>query len=110
MNSPKPKQFYIFGFPISKSKSPVLHNTAFAHHQLPHHYSYVETDTLDNSVRERLRASNFGGASVTQPHKLEVRKFVDSVTPIAELLGAINTIIPVRGADGKRMLVGDNTD
>jgi pentafunctional AROM polypeptide len=105
-----PKQFYIFGFPIAKSKSPILHNTAFAYHNLPHQYSYVEIETLDETVRGRLRAKDFGGASVTQPHKLNIRKFVDEVTPIADLLGAINTVIPVKGKDGRVKLVGDNTD
>ncbi|GAA6003485.1 hypothetical protein JCM10207_000353 [Rhodosporidiobolus poonsookiae] len=104
------KDFVIVGYPIAKSKSPILHNTAFAHHGLPHKYRYIETPVLDESIRQVLRSSRFGGASVTQPHKLAIRDLIDSVTPVAALLGAVNTVIPVQRVDGTVELVGDNTD
>ncbi|GAA5851993.1 hypothetical protein JCM8547_000121 [Rhodosporidiobolus lusitaniae] len=103
------KSFVIFGNPIAKSKSPVLHNTAFEHLGLPHHYRYIETPTLDG-VNWILKAKDFGGASVTMPFKQEIRSHIDSVTPVAALLGAVNTIIPVKTEKGQVELVGDNTD
>ncbi|GJN89461.1 hypothetical protein Rhopal_002447-T1 [Rhodotorula paludigena] len=44
------------------------------------------------------------------PHKLKIREFLDGVTPVAELLGAVNTVIPVEQSNGSISLLGDNTD
>lgn len=44
------------------------------------------------------------------PFKVAIKKLLDDFTPAAKQLGAVNTIIPRVGADGKRVLIGDNTD
>lgn len=59
------KKFFLFGTPISASKSPLLHNTAFETLGLPHNYSRFETETVDDRLREIIRSPYFGGASVT---------------------------------------------
>jgi pentafunctional AROM polypeptide len=64
------KKFFLFGTPISASKSPLLHNTAFETLGLPHHYSTFETDTVDDRLREIIRSPTFGGASVTSEYSL----------------------------------------
>lgn len=48
--------------------------------------------------------------AVTMPFKIEIKKLVDDLTPAARQLGAVNTVSPRLGADGKRFLLGDNTD
>ncbi|KPI40458.1 Pentafunctional AROM polypeptide [Cyphellophora attinorum] len=105
-----PKKFYLFGSPISASKSPALHNTLFNATGLPHHYDLHET-TEASELEALIRAPDFGGASVTIPLKLDVMKLLDSVDESAEIIGAVNTIVPVYspGSD-KPQLLGRNTD
>ncbi|KAF2161044.1 hypothetical protein M409DRAFT_28649 [Zasmidium cellare ATCC 36951] len=102
-------QFYIFGHNIAHSLSPTIHNAAFKELELPYYYSIFETDHVENSVEALIRRSDFGGASVTFLHKLQVAKLLDSLSPSAELIGAVNTIVVEDSADGRR-LVGENTD
>ncbi|CAG7850201.1 Pentafunctional AROM polypeptide {ECO:0000255/HAMAP-Rule:MF_03143} Includes: RecName: Full=3-dehydroquinate synthase {ECO:0000255/HAMAP-Rule:MF_03143}; Short=DHQS {ECO:0000255/HAMAP-Rule:MF_03143}; {ECO:0000255/HAMAP-Rule:MF_03143}; Includes: RecName: Full=3-phosphoshikimate 1-carboxyvinyltransferase {ECO:0000255/HAMAP-Rule:MF_03143}; {ECO:0000255/HAMAP-Rule:MF_03143}; AltName: Full=5-enolpyruvylshikimate-3-phosphate synthase {ECO:0000255/HAMAP-Rule:MF_03143}; Short=EPSP synthase {ECO:0000255/HAMAP-Rule:MF len=104
------KRFYLFGNPISKSPSPTLHNSGFHVLGLPHHYELHQTETVDESVRSIIRSPTFGGASVTIPHKLTIMEALDELSPAAKLIGAVNTVIPVEQADGKTILLGDNTD
>ncbi|KAK7746997.1 3-dehydroquinate dehydratase (3-dehydroquinase) [Cytospora paraplurivora] len=105
------RSFYLFGKPISQSRSPALHNTLFKANGLPHNYSLFETDNASD-VKELIRSPNFGGASVTIPLKLDITKLIDTVSDAAKIIGAVNTIIPVDSEDGsdKRTLLGDNTD
>ncbi|RPB10977.1 Pentafunctional AroM protein [Morchella conica CCBAS932] len=108
------KQFYLFGKPIQHSRSPALHNHLFKDMGLPHHYQIFENDTVnDEATRAILYADDFGGASVTIPHKLNIMPLLDEITPEAEMIGAVNTVLPVlvktRG-ETKRKLVGYNFD
>jgi shikimate 5-dehydrogenase len=52
---------------------------------------------------------DFGGASVTYPHKLRIRSLLHSISPRAEKIGAVNTVV-VREVSDERRLLGDNTD
>lgn len=105
-----PKDFYLFGSPISASKSPALHNRLFKEVGLPHTYSLCETTDLE-VIKSRIRAPSFGGASVTIPLKLDVMPLLDDVDASARLIGAVNTIVPVYNpVSGKNELVGHNTD
>ena len=103
------KKFALLGSPIAHSKSPLLHNTGFETLGLPHAYSFLETPTIDASVQAFIRSPDFGGASVTIPHKLDIVPFLDEISPHAQAIGAVNTIIPVT-KDGKTTLLGENTD
>jgi pentafunctional AROM polypeptide len=106
----EPQTFYLFGKPISSSRSPALHNTLFKQTGLPHQYTLFETDNASD-IRDLIRAPHFGGASVTIPLKLDVVPLLDEVSPAARAIGAVNTIVPTPIA-GKRQqhLLGDNTD
>jgi pentafunctional AROM polypeptide len=106
----EPKEFYLFGTPITHSRSPALHNTLFEQTGLPHHYSRFETDNAED-VKEIIRSPNFGGASVTIPLKLDIIPLLDDVTDAAKHIGAVNTIIPVpSNSGGSVKLLGENTD
>lgn len=108
-----PLRFVLFGKPISKSRSPALHNALFNKVGLPHHYSLAETASVDD-VHRIVRAPDFGGASVTIPLKLDVMNLVDEVSEAAKIIGAVNTIIPIPPSVGDEnastRLLGDNTD
>lgn len=107
-----PKKFAVFGSPISASRSPALHNTLFSQMGLPHAYGRLETTDATN-VKEFICSPDFGGASVTIPLKLDIMPLLDEISPGAEIIGAVNTIVPVHAtkdhSDTPR-LVGYNTD
>ncbi len=107
----EPQQFALFGNPIGHSLSPLLHNTGFAVLGLPHHYQLLQTREVGETLDAFVHAPNFGGASVTIPHKIAIIRLLDRVTDEAKAIGAVNTVIPVRDAMGNvTSLVGDNTD
>ncbi|KAJ4336073.1 hypothetical protein N0V87_005653 [Didymella glomerata] len=103
------RDYFIFGYNISHSLSPTLHNTGFCELELPHHFSIYETPAVDESVKSIINQPGFGGAAVTFPHKLQIGSLLDSVSASAEQVGAVNTII-CQGTGTERKLYGDNTD
>ncbi|KAL8668396.1 MAG: hypothetical protein Q9168_006972 [Polycauliona sp. 1 TL-2023] len=110
----KPKNFYLFGKPISQSKSPAMHNHLFRKTGLPHQYHLHETDD-PSALEPIIRNPDFGGASVTIPLKLPIVNLIDEVSPAAKTIGAVNTIVvdPSRSSPthtGNPYLVGHNTD
>jgi shikimate dehydrogenase len=96
----------LFGYPVSHTLSPVMHNAAFASLNLPFVYIPfpVEPARLEEGVKG-IRALNLRGVNVTIPHKQNVMAFLDRLTPEAELIGAVNTIVNDNG-----FLTGYNTD
>ncbi|QPC71654.1 hypothetical protein HYE68_002406 [Fusarium pseudograminearum] len=107
----EPHNFYLFGKPISASRSPALHNTLFKQTGLPHQYHRLETDNIED-VRDVLKSPDFGGASVTIPLKLDIMGKLDELSDAARTIGAVNTVVPFGKPDdnGCRRLLGDNTD
>ncbi|HWR56194.1 MAG TPA: shikimate dehydrogenase [Negativicutes bacterium] len=96
----------LFGHPVSHTLSPAMHNAAFASLNLPYVYLpfAVEPARLAEAVRG-IRGLNLRGVNVTIPHKERVMAYLDRVTPEAELIGAVNTIVNDQG-----VLTGHNTD
>lgn len=107
----EPRNFYLFGKPISQSRSPALHNGLFGECGLPHQYHLLETDDVSD-LKSTLRDASFGGASVTIPLKLDIIDELDELTEAARVIGAVNTVIPVpdKGEEVSHRLLGDNTD
>lgn len=96
----------LIGNPVEHSRSPRMHNAAFAALGMDHTYElwHTEADEVGEQVAG-IRAAGIAGANVTVPHKEAVIPYLDEVSPAAQRIGAVNTIIP----QGDR-LVGDNTD
>ncbi|KAI9809469.1 MAG: 3-dehydroquinate dehydratase (3-dehydroquinase) [Pycnora praestabilis] len=110
MGEIEPKQFYLLGKPIAASRSPALHNALFRQTGLPYEYKLLETDKVID-VESVIRSESFGGASVTIPLKLDIMGLLDEVVNEAQIIGAVNTIVPTLSADGtSQRLVGYNTD
>ncbi|CAH7687096.1 EPSP synthase-domain-containing protein [Phakopsora pachyrhizi] len=106
------KSFWLFGNPIGHSRSPLIHQTGFDALGLKSYkYRAFQTDTVsESSIQDKIHATDFGGASVTIPFKVEIIKYLDRLTPDAQAVGAVNTIVPVMKRDGKVELLGANTD
>ena len=110
MGEIKPKKFALFGSLISASRSPALHNSLFVQTGLPHEYGRLETTNVED-VKDFIRSPDFGGASVTIPLKLDIMPLLDKISHEAEVIGAVNTIVPVAVKEGKpSRLIGYNTD
>jgi len=97
----------VIGFPIKHSISPVIHNAAFRALDLDWVFTAFEVAPgRAAAAAEGARDLGLAGLSVTMPHKADVVRALDRLTPAAETLGAVNTVV----RDGSRDLVGDNTD
>jgi shikimate dehydrogenase len=104
------QEIVLLGHPVAHSRSPAMHNAAFADLDLP--YVYRALDVLPDDVAatmDALEHADVVGGNVTVPHKLAAAALCDRLTDEATLIGAVNTFWWVGGA-GERVLVGDNTD
>lgn len=90
----------IIGNPVCHSLSPAMHNAAFA--ALGLNKVYVPLPAQDaGPALAGLIALGIRGASVTIPHKQAVLPFLASLDPVAEKIGAVNTlVIDERGIHG----------
>ncbi len=105
-----PRKFYLFGFPISHSPSPDMHNAGFQAIGLPYEYGIAESSS-DELMASTLEREDFGGGSVTVPHKQNVLKLLDVIETAAKAIGAVNTIVVDKDPEnGSRVLRGENTD
>lgn len=113
-------EFFIFGSHVSMAMSPAMHNAAFQFCSLPHHYAVVQSNSLQN-LRTIIQNPCFGGASITMPFKEEIMSVLDFVSPEAQVIGAVNTLLPLRDTNFQSLLrrnergpvvayFGDNTD
>ena len=96
----------IIGDPVEHTMSPAMQNAAFRSKGLDYVYLpfRVGRDALGEAI-EGMRALNIRGLNVTIPHKVAVMPFLDVLDPLAEKIGAVNTIV---NDDG--VLKGYNTD
>ena len=88
----------LMAYPIRHSSSPAMHNEAFAYLGLDYAYLAFEVDnsTLEDAVKG-LRALKMVGSNVSMPNKTVVGKYLDKLSPAAELVGAVNTIVNKNG-------------
>jgi shikimate dehydrogenase len=96
----------IIGNPVKHSLSPDIHNAGYAAQGLNYVYLAFEVEDVAGVLAGMRAMPNFRGLSVTIPHKQTVIPLLDELTPIAEKVGSVNTVI--READGR--LVGHSTD
>ncbi len=104
-------QLGLIGWPLEHSLSPFIHTAAMQAMGLGGAYRLFlvrPTPGGDKQLRallDRTRSGELDGLNVTRPYKTTVMKHLDELTPVAEAIGAVNTILAI---DGR--LVGDNTD
>jgi shikimate dehydrogenase len=102
----KTKVCGLIGDPVEHTMSPAMHNAAFEKAGLDYIYLpfHVKPEHLPQAVNG-LRALNAKGFNVTIPHKVAVIPLLDSLDPLAEKIGAVNTVVNDEGR-----LRGYNTD
>ncbi len=98
------KIYGVIGSPVSHSLSPLIHNTAFAHHKL--NAVYVPFRVEDAVAFWRRCGEWIDGLSITIPHKTVLIGQMHTIEDLARRIGAMNTVY--RDRDLKP--VGANTD
>ncbi|MBQ4259952.1 MAG: shikimate dehydrogenase, partial [Lachnospiraceae bacterium] len=96
----------LIGNPVGHTLSPVIHHhlASLCGHHLEYRPMQVEADELKTMVRNTV-AGHMAGCNVTVPYKSAVIQYLDRLDPVAEGIGAVNTIVPT--PEG---LTGFNTD
>lgn len=89
----------LLGRKLGHSYSPQIHGSLGD-------YSYDLFEVEPENLEGFLRNGDYHGLNVTIPYKKAVIPYCDALSPVAQALGAVNTI--VRRADGT--LIGHNTD
>ena len=96
----------VIGDPVEHSRSPQMHNAAFAKAGLD--YVYVPFHVRPADLADAIagfKAINVVGINVTLPHKQAVISHLTSISREAELIGAVNTLTFTEEG-----IHGDNTD
>ena len=88
----------LLGRHLSHSYSPQIH-------RMLGDYSYELFEKEPEELEAFLKSDSWDGLNVTVPYKKAVIPFLNQLTPIAQRLGAVNTIIRREGK-----LIGHNTD
>jgi 3-dehydroquinate dehydratase / shikimate dehydrogenase len=101
----KTRVFGVIGNPIEHSLSPLLHNTGYVAARKDAVYLPFLVERLDDFIKA-LPEFGIAGFSVTLPHKQAIFRYLDECEPLAEKIGAVNTVTVRR--DGS--LRGSNTD
>ena len=99
-------RYGVMGYPVSHSRSPVIHRLFALQtgQELQYELLQVAPDKLETAVLQFKRTGG-KGLNVTVPHKSEVTRLVDQMSERASRAGAVNTLA---FEDGE--IFGDNTD
>jgi len=101
----------LVGFPILHSPSPGLHAAAMRALGLDGEYQLYPVAPIPEGIAalralvDRLRKGKLHGLNITIPHKQAILPLLDGLTPEAEAIGAVNTLL----RDGNKV-IGTNTD
>jgi len=99
----------LIGNPLKHSLSPMMHNAAFKALEVEAVYKLFplkEEDVKGFFEDLRQKDSPLFGLNATVPYKEEVLPYLDHLAPLAQKIGAVNTIV----IDQERKLIGYNTD
>ncbi|MDF5736692.1 MULTISPECIES: shikimate dehydrogenase [unclassified Nostoc] len=102
----KTKLLGVIGHPVEHSRSPVMHNAAIAHLGLDYVYLPfpIEPQNLEIAIAG-FAAIGVVGFNVTIPHKQAIIPLLSEITPLAQAIGAVNTV-----SRQNNKWVGTNTD
>jgi shikimate dehydrogenase len=99
-------RYGVMGYPVSHSRSPVIHRLFALQtgQQMQYELLQVAPDKLESAVLQFKRTGG-KGLNITVPHKTEVTRLTDQMSERAKQAGAVNTL---SFKDGD--IYGDNTD
>lgn len=101
----------LIGAGIQQSATPAMHMREAAEHGLTCTYELIDLDVLNidasalPALLSRVEARGFRGLNITHPCKQAVISYLNELSPEAQILSAVNTVV---FENGKR--IGHNTD
>lgn len=97
----------VIGWPVAHSLSPRLHGFWLDKYKIHGRYDAlpIAPDQFEQSVRT-LVEGGIAGFNVTLPYKTRIADMMDEVSPRAQAIGAVNTVVVMENGG----LLGDNTD
>ncbi|MDD0858303.1 hypothetical protein NHF46_12030 [Arthrobacter alpinus] len=98
----------VLGHPIGHSQSPAMHNAAYTVLGAPFAYTAYDLQVPQLAAfLDQVRAhGSWFGLSVTMPLKNAAVDLMDTLTPVAAALGAVNTIVITTDDAGHAHLLG----
>lgn len=106
MITSKTKLACLIGNPVGHSISPLIHNTLAEKMGIDMVYtSFAVEDENVGAAVNGAHAFGYKGMNVTVPHKCNVIPFLKEIDPLAQKIGAVNTLVPCEGG-----FKGYNTD
>jgi shikimate dehydrogenase len=101
-----PAEYVVLGDPVGHSRSPAIHNAAFAELGIDARYQARRVDTSGMAgAAAQMRRGELAGANITMPHKELAFRLVDRVAGEAQVAASVNTWVIAGGE-----LVGHSTD
>ena len=95
-----------FGDPVDDNPTGVVEEAAFAAKNLNYRYLTIKVLPEDlGKAMDSVKIFDMKGINLTMPHKIKVLPYLDELSPAAEIIGAVNTVIQKEGK-----LFGENTD
>lgn len=90
----KTKLLGVIGHPVEHSLSPLMHNAAMQELQIDYVYLPfpIKPEDLQAAIAG-FAAIGVVGFSVTIPHKQAILPFLSAIEPIAQAVGAVNTVV-----------------
>ena len=102
-------KYGLIGYPLGHSFSISYFNEKFENEGIDARYVNFEIPNIEN-IKEVLATNpELRGLNVTRPYKEKVIPFLDSMSPEAKAIGAVN-VIQVRHKGKKTILKGFNSD
>lgn len=87
------KLFGLIGEKLGHTHSPMIHKKILNDINLKGHYGLFQVRRQNlKYVITGLKALGYNGVNVTIPYKTEIMKYLDSLSPEAEKIGAVNVI------------------
>ena len=113
MNHLSTTDFGLIGYPLSHSFSKMFFTQLFESDGSGRSYDNFEIPHLTPEALYSIVLMNprLKGFNVTAPYKVAIMEYLDSISPVAKAVGAVNTVKIIRADDGRvRALEGYNTD
>lgn len=104
------KRFGIIGYPLGHSFSPGYFNEKFENEGIEAHYDKYELPVITDLQAVIDYTPDLCGFNVTIPYKEKVMSYLDSVSPEARAIGAVNVVKISRKDGNKPYLEGYNSD
>ncbi|TVY82370.1 Quinate repressor protein [Lachnellula suecica] len=90
-----PLHFYHLGASVFYSLSPAMHTAAYQVCGMSNDFQSLQVSSLED-IHRLCQDTNFGGAAITQPFKVQVLSRIATKSYHAKAIGAANTLLPLR--------------